>query len=332
MLRFWEGENALYTRVIGLPRRKDGIFPTMVGEWGQFFMCIMSEHPFHLSEYAGKNMHNSEDCVVAVAADGRKSSVRIIKGEDGLIGHGEYGTVRRVQAEVVFPRMIPTREREQFRLVGNMAVKEYDQSSVSEENIRHVFRIHDLLRSLGISTWNTFRHIEGQNALLMTDGERDGAMTVAYNASESRDSLFERPFLSLENFEEAVGTALDDIAIANTNGIYLHGDSWFVNLRELAGCEEGSERTGTIEKLFIGDFDRVRTGLEGNPDLVKGNVKQFVEFVDDILLSVCLGKDKSSYVQALSDIVSEHFPGLENSRDEKTGVWRVEPRTSEPAI
>lgn len=291
----------------------------------------MIENPFRMSESVGKKEDKPAKRVSAVTVDGRKSTVLLERGGDS-IGHGKYGNVRRVRAEVILPRKIPSRWTERFRTAGNMVVKEYDETRVSEEHIRHIFHMHELLRGLGIATWNTFRRIEGQDAILMTDGERDGAMTVAYNSSKSRDALFERPFLSLENFEEAVGKALDDIATANVHGIYLHGDSWFANLRECSDREEETGRTGTIEKLYIGDFDRVRTGLEENPDLAKGNVKQFVEFIDDVLLSVCLGKDKASYRQALSDIVSEHFPGLENSRDEKKGTWRVESRTAEPAI
>lgn len=251
---------------------------------------------------------------VATTADGRTHSVDITGMHDELIGAGGYGSIRRVDADVVKPRKFPFRFRESSKSAGNMVVKEYNGIRGSEQHLQHVLETHRTLRGLGISTWNTFRRLQGERSILMTDGERDGSVLFSQNVSTSASVFDYRKLVSLERFPDAVGDGINSVEAANRNGVCLPGDSWFagVDVRTDAGSD-GREAlvgdTGTLKRILVGDLDNI---LVGSPsaNVSSKNCLDFESFVGQVVVSKCLREEvHSAYHKELGRMMEARFPG-----------------------
>ncbi len=261
---------------------------------------------------SGRQSSNAEkptkkERYVAVKADGRKHRVDISGMQSDLIGSGGYGMIRRVDADIVRPREFPFRLREGSRAVGNMVVKELYGIWATEEHLRRSLDVYQAIRKVGIDTWNTYRRLEGEPAILMTDGERDGSVVFSKNVSVSREAIDSRSFHEIDGFVEVVSKAMESLARANEHGIGLSGDAWFAG----ADVPESDEAISVdLRRIFVGDFDIVLVGAKVNDSFISKNCLDFESFVGETLIPICLVGDRhQAYRETLGHMMESRFPG-----------------------
>ncbi|NTW90094.1 MAG: hypothetical protein HGB37_04280 [Candidatus Moranbacteria bacterium] len=266
------------------------------------------------SKKSGPNRREAERRT-AVAASGRSSDLFLETVEES-IGAGNYGVARRVEATVV-----DANRSEGGRYAGSYVIKDFHPWMNQKDNAAETIRKHEYFRSNGFDTWRTVRRLEGRDSVLMTDGEREGALIITQNMSKSLELFSEHKLAHIDNLYEAVTKGLDNVLLADQLGVRIPEDAWMVNLDvplSVGSDENGnptrslaSDRGGMI-RIFIGDFDSFddpQAGKESDMTSLEG-FRATVEFIFHATLDPSAWRESQSI---LDETIEEKCGSVENS-------------------
>lgn len=223
----------------------------------------------------------------AIRLDGRSTSL-IIKNKEH-ISDGHCGRIYRAHnVEVVGSN------GKKRTLRGALVIKEY--TFVAREDIRDFLRMHEILRTAEVDTWNTFCLLESRNVAIMTDGEASGGFTVSgNNVSESSKRLLKEGTESLIGLRDTIMDATNSAERASRVGVKIHNDAWFANFSNQLHSDDSKCRK--IKRVFVGDYDTLQK-TEGDSEEVKEyNKAQLRKFFGDLLRRFVEGEEHYKKIQ-----------------------------------
>jgi len=140
-------------------------------------------------------------------------------------------------------------------------LKVEDDRGVCSSIVRKVFKNpidaqksveqYQLIKESGFPTFDFYELTEEGNAIVMTNGNRNGrSLIAANNRCPAGDAILENGGLNdISNFDTFLKGAFDIVSSATERGIYIHGDAY---LFSVADNSQSSDL-----KPLIGDFDFV---------------------------------------------------------------------------
>lgn len=152
----------------------------------------------------------------------------------------------------------------------NFALKSFK----NPQDLHYAMQMHQLVKDAKLPTWNTYRHLEGTNDVLMTLGNADGSLVFSpHNESKDRkkaksDQIFE----TLGDKEAFFEQAFSILVQSAENTILLPWDSYFLKLKNWE------------TSLLIWDFDQISLWKreQSLQERLEQNIKEFFGFLSGI--------------------------------------------------
>jgi hypothetical protein len=211
-------------------------------------------------------------------SEGRQSKVRFEGGEK--IGEGHYGEVYVTQLSLERAQA----EKDEARIKEikkTFAVKEFKGSKESGKGLaEEALKKYEKLKELGIHTFSTYRVIEGENKIIMTDLSSPDSLVLSASLTDNSagKNFFhsqEDPIDELGATPELLQRLVEDVLKAARGGLRIAGDAFFYKLSVpskrdkkplflykalhalTANLVKEKVKTSVLEDVVVGDFDNV---------------------------------------------------------------------------
>lgn len=218
-----------------------------------------------------------------------------ILSDSEKIGDGHYGSVNQVKLHL-WSKELPFAKKS-FRTL---------------EEMKYALQMYHNVKSAKLPTWNTYRHLEGTNDILMTLGNVDGSLVFSpHNNSKDRKMVKKTHLLdTISNKEAFFEQAFSVLVQATEKNILLPWDTYFLKLKswELS--------------FIVWDFDLVSVWEREHTTQWKleQNIKEFFGFLSGIV--VYLDVDyREAFFQALKQKQDEWNPLLVDVDLESLYQW-----------
>lgn len=282
---------------------------------GQDIAKQMTEN---ITTISGKDIGDKTN-KIATRVEGRASKIILKEGqEEDQIGSGRFGNVYKTNIAII-------NDGEKKRTVGkSFAVKEY-KGTVGNPREK-ALTIYKELKQNNIPTWLTYRSLDDDRSILMTDGERDGSMIISITGeSKSKNKLIENQLNKIENFDEVLLTGIKTAISAGNAGMQLHADAWFADFtplvmpKKLFQIIRTRDNSAKLNSIFIGDYDKIisRSLIKKDETIPEDKIEQTQEsdrainlfslmvFINNLLKQIVKKRSRKKYLKLASTMINK---------------------------